>query len=128
MSLTLPGDLEPWIDTIEDAFRPGAYALVLDRPEDFPAAWDRLYDIRPEWFSLARECETLAYVGGASDVLSRLEDHRDGEVRRTVLTSVCDIDHLHTVLWATDRPYSVVEYNLAVTLSRERDGWYVHSR
>ena len=128
MSLTLPSDLEPFVDSIDEIHREGAYALVLERPDDFGSAWDDRHDRRPGWFDAARTADTLCYVGGASDVLARLEDHRDGDVRTTVLTEVCDFDRLHTVWWADDDPYVVVEFRLAKMLMNERPRWYVRQQ
>ena len=126
--LELPADLEPFADDFDQMHASGAYALVLDRPDDFHAAWRREFDAVPDWFTLARDASTLAYVGGSSDVLSRLEDHRDGEGRTTVLTRVCEIDRLQSVWFAKDEPWEVTEANLASALRETRPSWYVHQR
>ena len=128
MSLSLPEDIEPYCEDTTDFHRPAAYALVLERPDDFTQAFDNAFDTRPDWFDRARTCDTLCYVGGTSDLLSRLEDHRDGEVRTTVLTEVCDIERLQTVWFAGNERYQQTEYRLAQTLQDDRPSWHVHQR
>jgi len=128
MSLSLPADIEPFCESTDEFHNPAAYALVLDRPDDFAAAWDRQYDIRPDWLDAARTAGTLCYVGGSSDLLSRLEDHRNGDKRQTTLTRICDIDRLHTVWFAENEHWKQTEFQLAQWLSDERPRWYVHSR
>ena len=126
--LSLPEDLEPYADEWDDMRGAGAYALVLDRPDDFAAAWDDAYDVRPEWFDAAAEAEVLAYVGGSNDVLYRLENHRDGKVRTTALTNVCEIDRLHTAWLDDETEYSITEFRLATMLDNERETWFVRQR
>jgi hypothetical protein len=126
--LRLPSDLEPWVDDFDEMHDAGAYALVLSRPPDVRDVWDRHFETRPDWFATFRDAETVAYVGGSSDLLSRLEDHRDGEVRTTVLTEVCEIERLQSVWFAGDEPFEVTEANLAAALRETRPSWYVHQR
>lgn len=129
MPLNLPADLEPFVDDYDDLHDPGVYALILQRPADPAAAWDRAFDARPPWWDRFVAAETVAYVGASGDVLSRLEEHRDGAVRQATLLQVCAIDRLHTV-WRCDSQQEAFdrEYTVASTLDRERPGWYVHSR
>jgi predicted GIY-YIG superfamily endonuclease len=128
MSLSLPADIEPYCDSTEDYHKQGAYALVLNRPDNFLERWDRHHDKRPDWLSAARTADVLAYVGGSSDILSRLEDHRDGEVRQTTLTRVCEIDRLHTLWYSVDEDWRQTEFRLAKWLANERLRWFVHQR
>jgi len=109
MTLSLPEDVEPHLGTdadLSDAHRPGVYALRLAKPGDVQTAWDRQFDSRPEWFDAFAEKPKTVYVGSAGDVLRRLEEHRDGDVRTTVLTELCEIESLRNV-WllpaSTDR-------------------------
>jgi len=128
MSLLLPEAIEPYCESTTDYHKSGAYALALNRPSDFAEAWDQEYDHRPDWFDRARTAQTLCYVGGTSDLLSRLEDHKKGKVRTTTLTEICDIERLHTVWWADDERYQQTEYQLALTLQDEMPRWHVHQR
>jgi len=109
MTLSLPEDVEPHLGTdadLSDAHRPGCYALRLTKPDDPASAWDRQFDTRPEWFDAFVERPKIVYVGSAGDTLRRLEEHRDGDVRTTVLTELCEIESLRNV-WllpaSTDR-------------------------
>lgn len=129
MPLELPADLEVHADNYDQLTDPGVYVLLLNRPDNPAAAWDREYDARPEWFVTFRDAAQVAYVGAASDVLHRLEEHRDGEVRQAVLLRICAIDRLHTVFWFDDADRAFErESGLAMTLQQERPEWYVHSR
>lgn len=128
MPLKLPATLEPFCDDDHDWHDAAAYALDLQRPADPAAAWDRHFDARPDWFGAFRDAARVVYVGSASDVLHRLEDHRDGDVRRATLLRVCQINELRLVWWVDDTEPEVVEYNLAAALRAEYPGWYVHQR
>ncbi|AFH22472.1 hypothetical protein OSG_eHP27_00100 [environmental Halophage eHP-27] len=96
--LELPADVEVFGD-YEQFHDPAVYCLILERPDDVADRWDRRFDHRPDWWDEFVSAEACWYVGAAKDCLSRLEDHRDGDVRTTVLTEVCDIDSLRNVWW-----------------------------
>lgn len=128
MTLELPSDLYPY--TGGDHHQPGAYALELQRPIDLRERWQQHYDEEPDYWNRLVNSDTVYYVGGTSDLLSRLEDHRDGEVRQTVLTRVCDVAGLQTA-WPADNPskaFELVEPRLARLLQQERPKAYVHTR
>jgi len=130
MPLELPADLEPFVDDYDQMTTEGCYALLLDRPDNPAAAWDRHFDTRPEWFARFVGAEQVAYVGSGHDVLRRLEEHRDGEVRTTVLTEVCEIDGLHTVWFVGAEDTEQLRFEerkLARWLDRERPSWFVHN-
>lgn len=101
MSLSLPADIEPFADDYSDLSGPGIYALNLSKPEDLTAAWDAEFDERPAYWDKLQQSESVVYVGAAKNVLSRLEDHRDKDVRVGVLQRVCDIEGLRNV-WFCD--------------------------
>ena len=128
MSLSLPEELSPYTDG--DNSTPGAYALRLGRPLDLESAWEQHYDTRPPYWDQLMQADSVLYVGGTGDLLSRLEDHRDGDVRQTVLTKVCDVTGLQTA-WPADNPtnaFELVEPRLARWLQQTRPSSYVHSR
>ncbi|AFH21459.1 hypothetical protein OSG_eHP1_00145 [environmental Halophage eHP-1] len=132
MTLQLPADAEPFIPKdgdLSDLSSAGVYCLTLDRPDDLAAAWDREYDHRPNYWDDLTHCTQVAYVGAAKDVLSRLEEHRDGAVRQTALTTVCGIDALRNI-WCFDSPSVAFEREsrLALWLQNSRPSWYVHQR
>lgn len=129
MPLTLPADLERYADDFDQMRGPGVYALDLSRPPDVEAAWDETFDVRPPWFERFRDAAKVVYVGGASDVLARLEDHYAGEVRQAALLRVCSIDGLHDVWWFEDADRAFEqESGIALDLQNDRADWYVHQR
>lgn len=128
MPLELPSDLATFCDDEHGLRSPGAYALRLSKPDDPAAAWDRRVDVRPPWFEKFLAADEVFYVGQSRDLLARLEDHRDGDVRQVSLVAICDVVGLHTVWWADDTEPEAVEYNLAASLRRERPAAFVHSR
>lgn len=130
MSLSLPEDLEPYVDDYDDLHSSGAYALELQRPVDLRERWQQHYDTEPDYWTRLVNADTVYYVGGTSDLLSRLEDHRDGEVRQTVLTRVCDIRRLH-VAWVSSDAETATEIDeprLARWLQESRPRSYCHTR
>ena len=132
MSLTLPADAEPFIPEggdLSDLSSAGVYCLTLERPDDLAAAWDREFDHRPGYWDELVHATTVAYVGAAKDVLGRLEDHRDGEVRQTALTKVCAIEGLRNIWWFDSAEVAFErESKLAMWLQNSRPSWYVHQR
>jgi len=108
MSLSLPADVEVFLtDGYDQLHDPAVYALVLERPGDVAEAWDQEFDARPPWFDEFQDARAVWYVGATNDCLSRLEDHRDGEVRVGVLQRVCEIESLRNVWWmpSTDKAF-----------------------
>jgi len=128
MTLSLPADLEIFGDP-DEWHQPAVYCLSLTKPDDLGDEWDRRFDVRPPWFDELTAAREVYYVGATGDCLSRLEDHRDGEVRTTVLTEVCEIDALRNVWWfqSKDRAFQR-ESKLAILLQNEYPEAYVHSR
>jgi hypothetical protein len=132
MSLELPADIEPFLrdDHAHERIRGSAvYCLTLSRPDDLAAAWDAEYDHRPEYWADLRDAEGVVYVGSAKDLLSRLNDHADGEVRLTVLTTVCEISGLRNVWWVQDPDRRRIEESqIATMMQNHRPDLYIHSR
>ena len=134
MSLELPADLEPYTNGLEDAHSPGCYALELQRPIDLRERWNQHYDEKPDYWTRLVNAETVFYVGASSDLLSRLEDHRNNDdpekesKRSTVLTKVCDIAGLQ-VAWVSKNPteaFELDEPQLARWLQESRPAAFVH--
>jgi predicted GIY-YIG superfamily endonuclease len=100
MSLSLPVDLEAYAEDYDQLTNSaGCYVLELSKPDHPREAWDAEYDHRPSWFDAWATADTTYYVGAAKCVLSRLEDHRDSDVRLTALTRVCSVISLENVHW-----------------------------
>jgi predicted GIY-YIG superfamily endonuclease len=129
MSLALPADAEPFIEVFDDLHRPAVYCLRLTRPDDLAAAWDAEFDARPPYLHELRDAETVLYVGATGDLLGRLEDHRDKEVRVAGLLRVCDIDALDEVwLFDTADEAFEAESRIGMRVAHERPDAYVHFR
>lgn len=130
MSLELPADAEPYVNDYDDLHNPAAYALKLGRPVDLQEAWNQHYDTHPDYWDRLVSAESVFYVGASSNLLSRLEDHRDGDVRSTVLTEVCEVVGLQTVWPAENKieAFELAEPRLARWLQQERPRAYVHQR
>jgi predicted GIY-YIG superfamily endonuclease len=102
---------------------------MLSKPDDLAAAWDREYDHRPGYWDELVACANVAYVGAAKDILGRLEDHRDGEVRQTALTKVCAIEGLRNIWWFDSADVAFErESKLAMLMANHKPSWYVHQR
>lgn len=130
MSLSLPEDLEPYVDDYDDLHSPGAYALELVRPVNLEEQWHRHNDEKPPYWRELTQGDRVFYVGGTGDLISRLEDHRNGDVRTTVLTEVCEIHGLQTV-WvgeSYEHATEILEPQLHRMLQEEYAGSYVHQR
>lgn len=128
MTLSLPEDLTPYTNGHDDLHSAGCYAIYLNRPSALADAWDEKYDTRPPYWQQLTEADRVLYVGGASDLLARLEDHRDGGVRETALTKICEVTGLHTV-WVcedADTAFNIEEPRLARMLQEEYPSWFVH--
>lgn len=129
MSLSLPADLEPYTSDHDDLHNPAVYSLRLGKPKNLPEAWDAEYERRPPYFAELQDAATVFYVGATGDALSRLEDHRDGEVRTTALTRVCSIEGLHTAWLYEDADEAFLrESQMARWLQESRPDAYVHQR
>lgn len=135
MPLSLPEDLEPYIEEYDQLHSEGAYALELSRPVNLEAVWHRHNETKPPYWDRLVNASEIYYVGASGDLLARLEDHRDNDDSRrkskrdTALTKVCSVRGLHTA-WPTDsveKAYEL-ERDIARTLSRTRPDDYIHQR
>lgn len=128
MALELPAAVEPYVGT--DYHSPAVYCLALDLPRDLPRAWDAEYETRPDYVDRASEARQVLYVGATADLLSRLEDHRDGAVRTATLVSLAEGVTLREV-WPfadADRAFER-ESGIALELAGQSSSRvYVHQR
>jgi predicted GIY-YIG superfamily endonuclease len=114
VTLSLPADIEPYTD---DYRTPAVYALDVAMPDDLLAEWDRRFDARAAWFDELQAANAVVYVGATSDLINRLEEHRDRTVRRAVLPSLATDLELRNV-WpqtSADQAY-IAESQTAIRL------------
>lgn len=130
MSIALPEDIEPFLtDDFEQLRGPAVYALGVERPDDVAAEWDRHFDARPEYLDELQSAQHVVYVGATNDLLLRLEDHVEGELRQSALLTVCDITGLRNVWWFQDADRAFERENgIAMELANKYGDTYVHSR
>lgn len=129
MTLELPADVEPFLDNYTQIHDPAVYALDLSRPDDVLEAWAEVYDVQPDYMAELIAAESVTYVGATHDLLGRLEDHRDSEVRQAALLQVCDIEGLRDVHWFQDADRAFErEHGIAMQLANKYGDMYVHSR
>jgi len=132
MSLSLPENAEPFIpdgEPFDHLHEPAVYALTLTKPDDLKAAWDAEFDARPGYFEELQDASGVVYIGEAGDVLHRLEDHRNGEIRVGVLQRVFEIDSLRNIWFMPSKEQAEQEEsNIAIMLQNERPELYVHFR
>jgi predicted GIY-YIG superfamily endonuclease len=130
MSLALPGDVEPFLtENFEQLRGPAVYALDVVKPDDVAAEWDRHFDARPEYMDELQSARDVLYVGATNDLLLRLEDHVEGDVRQSALLTVCDIVGVRDVVWFDDADRAFERENgIAMQLANELEHTYVHSR
>ncbi len=130
LMISLPEDAEPFADDYSQLSGPAIYALNLSKPDNLTAAWDETFDERPAYWDELQQAESVVYVGAAKNVMGRLEDHRDKDVRIGVLQRVCAIDGLRNV-WFCDSADQAFEKESAKAI--ELRNWlapqtYVHQR
>jgi len=130
VTLTLPADAEPFVDDdISELRQPGVYALKCLKPEDIADRWDATFDHRPAYWDELVDAERVAYVGASKDVLARLEDHRDAEVRKAALLRVCEpVGVLNIRFFKSAHRAFERESGLALRFARQHPEFYVHQR
>jgi len=130
VSLSLPEDVEPFVESYDELSGPGIYALDLSKPDDLAETWDAEFDSRPAYWDELQAAESVVYVGADKNVMGRLEDHRDKDVRIGVLQRVCAIDGLRNI-WFCDSAEQAFERESGKAI--ELRNWlapqtYVHQR
>jgi len=127
MTLRLPADIEPHLIDGHEWSDPGVYCLRLNRPDDLAEAWDATFDHRPDYWDDLQQAQGVVYVGASKNVMGRLEDHRDGDKRLTVLTEVCEIEGLRNVWWMDSVEAAFTqESQIAILMQNQRPELYVH--
>ena len=132
--ISVPEDAEAFLrsgDAFDDLHNAAAYALELSKPADLEAQWDDRYSEypRPDYFDELVAAESVVYVGGTSDLLSRLEDHSEKNHRVSILTELCEIERIRTVWWVDSGDPMLEEVQLADMLTAELPPTtYVHQR
>lgn len=129
MSLSLPEDIEPHLTSDNEWSDPGVYCLSLTVPSDVRERWESVFDTTPDYLDMVEQKAQTVYVGAAKNVLSRLEDHKEGKYRKAALLEVCEIDGLRNVWWfnTVERAF-LKERTMADMVSAEHPSWYVHQR
>lgn len=133
MSLELPGDIEPYLERDGFAFEqlrgPAVYGIELDVPEDLEGRWDRHFENRPDYLEDVQDAIATVYIGGANDLLRRLNDHNNGDKRKANLLEVCDIKCLYNVWWFSDSDRAFdYESIIATDLQAKHPQLYFHQR
>jgi len=132
VSLSLPGCIEPHMmtDMAFERIRGAAvYVLQLDLPENIYEAWDEHFDHRAPYLDDIDDSSGVRYVGAANDLLHRLNDHNDGQVRKSALLRVCDIAELHSVWWFDSAEEAFErESKIATIMQNNRPDLYIHQR
>jgi hypothetical protein len=115
MTLTLPADLEAFADDYDQLQSAAVYALDLAPPDDVADAWDQRFDDRPDYWDRLVDAEAWVYVGASGHVLHRLEDHRDGEVRKSILPTLAADQALRNV-WFQESAAIAFERESAIAI------------
>ena len=112
--------------------RPGCYALDIAVPDEGHEAHARRwltagYGTVPPYLPQIVDADRVVYVGRASSVRDRLEDHLGGGVREASLPSVYEPKGIYRVRWGenTDHAERVFADDIRAELGPTT---YVHSR
>jgi predicted GIY-YIG superfamily endonuclease len=118
MTLTLPADAEPFGT---DWDLPGCYVLRYEPPENSTDAVDAAFETRPPWTEALAECSHCLYVGEATNVMRRLEDHNNQNKRLTTLSRIgCEPVGIEAIEYhASKEAAEHAEYNTAVRMDEQ---------
>jgi len=126
--LSLPADLEPYADSYDQLTNPAVYALQLEKPEDAEWALAGAFDAWPAWGEEFLAFSEILYVGAAKNALERLEQHRDGEFRPTLM-EVCEVARIVDLWWFDSAEAAFEkESGIALEVAHEHSAAYVHYR
>lgn len=120
MSLSLPADAEPFGAEWDGA---GVYVLRYEKPDDLESAVDRAFENRPYWFDQLQEASAVLYVGEATNVMRRLEDHQNANKRLTTLSRIgCEPVGVVNIRYYDSKEDAMhAEYNVATRVGRQTD-------
>ena len=113
--------------------RPGVYALRIDTPsggvETHARRWLAAgYETTPPYLAAIVDASQVVYVGAATSVRDRLDDHLAGDVRQATLPTVYGIDDLDGVWWYDDKEAAFgAEQSIRDAIACEHPGWFVHA-
>lgn len=118
MSLSLPQDAEPFGTEWN---QPGVYVLQYERSDDLQERVDRAFDHEPPWLDRLKEAANVLYVGEATNVMRRLEDHNNAEKRLTVPSRIgCEPVGIEAIEYHDSKEDAMhAEYNTAVRMARQ---------
>lgn len=130
MALSLPADAEPFAADFDQLTSPAVYALDLTPPEDVAAVWDARFDARPDYWEQLTAAESWVYVGASANLLHRLEDHREGKVRTSILPTLAEDITLRNVWWFDDADRAFEQESAVAIRLRNHlpETIFVHSR
>ena len=130
--LSLPEDAARHLDDdqpFDDLRGAGVYTLVCHKPDDLAGAWDSRFEHQPAYWADLQDCERVIYVGESADILSRFEDHHDGEVRQARLLEVCRPRGIIDIEFCESKHRAEVrESQIGTHLQNQHGSWYVHYR
>jgi predicted GIY-YIG superfamily endonuclease len=120
MSLELPADVEPFGTEWHQS---GVYVLRYAVPDDVHERAERVFDHPPQWLDALSEAEKVLYCGMSGNVMGRLEDHRDGGPRKTVLTKLdCEpVGVVNVIYHDSAEEADRAEWNTAKRVARQTD-------
>lgn len=139
------GSVSEWINTDEQiathvtdshaASDPGVYAVEIGVPESagyetLSRDWLKHYDNTPPYLGRIVDADTVIYVGASKSVRDRIDEHREGKVRKATLPRLWGITDVVDVWWYNDvsRAFERENYH-ALELSKSTPtSTYVHSR
>lgn len=128
----LSEDIEHAGTTPTEAHQPGAYVLRCSHPDESLFALEGRWrdatghEHTPDYLETITTAQAVYYVGGASDVYRRIDEHLTRKARRVNFLAVFPPHHVHTV-WYDDSPLEREE-RVAGMLQRQRPETYVHQR
>lgn len=118
MSLELPADAEPFG---RDWSRSGVYVLRYSVPDNVHERAEHAFDHPPAWLDALFECDKCLYVGEGGNVMHRLEDHNNGDVRKTTLSRLgCEPIGVVNIIYKDSKEEAeLAEWNTAKRVARQ---------
>jgi predicted GIY-YIG superfamily endonuclease len=124
---------EDHVTDLSAAHEPGVYILELSTPattdyDTYARLWLDEFETTPEYLTSIAATGTLHYVGAASDVYERLDEHLTSPNRSTAVATVFPIHSIRYIHWfeTADEAFQN-EHRIAMDLSNRIDA-HVHTR